>query len=310
MSERLKRHPVDYVVTFDDCFPSLVTAYIAGIPGVHLFNSLQNIESFLRAAPPYRKMLSTRRVVVVSRFLQERVKKDLNVQSSICHPIIDLGRYAAQTRVTKGPAIGFYTDGSPFHKGDELVCRIVEKLPETHFVVVGKGFLHPWDEIPGSVEYRGLVSDMRTFYGDISVLLVPSFVEEGHPRVILEAAANGIPAIANRIGGIPEALGASGILIETGPGDNLDIERLAKRYVDEIRELLRDGDTYARLSEKARRRALEYAEMQQGITLSSLLSRSFGYRPEIPINRSDTRSSKNVCHSCAGSSLTSPALVK
>jgi len=57
------------------------------------------------------------------------------------------------------------------------------------------------------------------------------------------AAANGIPVIANRVGGIPEALGESRILIETGRGDHLDIERLAKRYFAEIRELLRDGST-------------------------------------------------------------------
>ena len=40
--------------------------------------------------------------------------------------------------------------------------------------------------------------------------------------MILEAAANGIPAIANQVGGIPEALGDSGVLIPIESSDTVD----------------------------------------------------------------------------------------
>ncbi len=77
--------------------------------------------------------------------------------------------------------------------------------------------------------------------------------------MILEAAANGIPAIANNVGGIPEALGNSGVLIPIESLDTVDLDHTAECYVREIRRLMDNKNDYAVLSAKARQRARNHA---------------------------------------------------
>ena len=106
---------------------------------------------------------------------------------------------------------------------------------------------------------------MRNFYRQIKIILVPSLVEEGFSRMILEAAANGIPAIANNVGGIPEALGNSGVLIPIESLDTVDLDHTAECYVREIRRLMDNKNDYAVLSAKARQRARNHAKAQDKI---------------------------------------------
>jgi len=133
---------------------------------------------------------------------------------------------------------------------------------------VGQGFSHGFATLPPNVTNGGFYHDMREFYRQIKVLLVPSLVPEGFPRIILEAAANGIPAIANNTGGIPEALGESGVLIDLDVTNKPDIERLAACYVREIRRLLDDPAAYESFSNKARLRAQQHAVSQENAVRS------------------------------------------
>jgi glycosyltransferase involved in cell wall biosynthesis len=90
---------------------------------------------------------------------------------------------------------------------------------------------------PQETELRALVahlglSDRVDFAGwtespldavlDIDCLLLPSF-SEGTPRSILEAASVGVPAIATRVGGIPDIVsdGESGWLVPAGDVESL-----------------------------------------------------------------------------------------
>ena len=54
---------------------------------------------------------------------------------------------------------------------------------------------------------------MRPVYARARLLLVPSQWEEAWGRVVSEAQASGIPAIASDIGGLPESVGPGGILV-------------------------------------------------------------------------------------------------
>ena len=64
----------------------------------------------------------------------------------------------------------------------------------------------------------------------------------------------GIPVIANRIGGIPEALGDSGVLIDVEP----DAGAMAERYVAAIHRLLDRKVVYEEYCQKALARASAY----------------------------------------------------
>jgi glycosyltransferase involved in cell wall biosynthesis len=65
-----------------------------------------------------------------------------------------------------------------------------------------------------NINYLSKQLDMRPIYSRTRVLMVPSQWEEAFGRVIPEAQVNGIPVLASRVGGIPEAVGEGGILVD------------------------------------------------------------------------------------------------
>ena len=73
---------------------------------------------------------------------------------------------------------------------------------------------------------------------------------EGFGLVFLEANVRGLPVVAGRTGGVPEAVldGLNGLLVE--PGD-------ADRVADAMRRLLTDHALARRLGEAGRRRVLD-----------------------------------------------------
>jgi glycosyltransferase involved in cell wall biosynthesis len=101
--------------------------------------------------------------------------------------------------------------------------------------------------------------------------------------VIVEAAANGVPAVANRIGGIPEALGDGGLLVDWDRSRPLDVCELAARYFSAIQRLQDDPGLYRRCSAAARTRAEQY-ERRQGPSTEAFARRC------LDVVTTDTRS--------------------
>lgn len=68
------------------------------------------------------------------------------------------------------------------------------------------------------VKFAGTVPDSKPFLRAASVLVLPSH-SEGLPHSILEAWDSGVPIVATRVGGVPEAVrdGVEGVLVR--PGD-------------------------------------------------------------------------------------------
>jgi glycosyltransferase involved in cell wall biosynthesis len=93
-------------------------------------------------------------------------------------------------------------------------CTFVRKsFPDTHFAVVGDGEERSLLErrceelgLASSVHFYGWLSDMRTVYGDLDVV-VNSSRNEGTPVALIEAMAAGLPVVATRVGGTPDLLG-------------------------------------------------------------------------------------------------------
>jgi glycosyltransferase involved in cell wall biosynthesis len=66
----------------------------------------------------------------------------------------------------------------------------------------------------GNVEVRQATSDPSVLYRDARLVLVPTQWPEAWSRVVSEAQMSGIPAIGAQVGGLPDAVGLGGLLVE------------------------------------------------------------------------------------------------
>jgi glycosyltransferase involved in cell wall biosynthesis len=68
------------------------------------------------------------------------------------------------------------------------------------------------------IAWTGFAKDVRAEFARMDVFILPSLFGEGLPMVVLEAMASGVPVIATRVEGIPEAIrdGIDGLLVEPG----------------------------------------------------------------------------------------------
>ncbi len=255
---KLKDNPVDYAITCDSDRISLLAVSLLGIKGAHFFRSLANINAYVNDLE-YIKLLKKRDVFTACRFLQERAKELLDIDSEVWQMMPSSVKCNDLKNRAKINAVGYYSSGR--HKGDDIVNALIERTPHIRFIVIGGKYTHTFNRIPNNVEYLGEITDVKEFYKRIKILLVPSLHYDSFPRVILEAAVNGIPAIANKAGGIPEALGDSGILVNIDL-DNFDVNRITEKYVSFINMLLNNEDMYINFSNKSLQRAKEYKEQQ------------------------------------------------
>jgi glycosyltransferase involved in cell wall biosynthesis len=109
-------------------------------------------------------------------------------------------------------------------KGGQTAFALAEACPDIPFV-----FVEAWSDrdkfVAGlrtaaqrlpNVTWLKPTTNMRAIYATTRLLLVPSEWEETWGRVVTEAHASGIPALASSIAALPESVGPGGILIEPG----------------------------------------------------------------------------------------------
>ncbi len=151
------------------------------------------------------------------------------------------------------PRVLFVGSLRPF-KGPQLLVRAASRFPEADFVIAGDGFMA--SELKSQIEQERLTncelvgslshSDLLQQYRRADVFLFPSRWE-GSPKVILEAAACGLPVLARADYG-PETVvdGQTGYL---GKSDDELLERL--RYLLGNSDLRQDmGRASRALSER------------------------------------------------------------
>jgi len=97
-------------------------------------------------------------------------------------------------------------------------------------------------EIPNVRFHRNML-DMRKAYANARIVLIPSQLEEAWGRVATEAQYSGIPCLASRIGGLPEAVGPGGYLID--PKANIE------EWDKHLKKLWFDHDIYDTMSKAA-----------------------------------------------------------
>jgi len=124
-----------------------------------------------------------------------------------------------------------------------------------------------------NVTLENRTNDMKTVYGRTRILLAPSKWEEAWGRVASEAHCSGIPVVGSRRGGLPEAIGPGGVV--------LDYDAPLADWASAVRRLWNDRQEYERLSALAlafsKRPELDPA--RQLVVFLDLLERAARQRP-------------------------------
>jgi len=138
----------------------------------------------------------------------------------------------------------------------DVAARVLEQPgmeERVRFLLVGDGVMRPQVEeriaagrLSGRVELAGWRRDVPDLLRGMDILLHTS-LWEGLPRVFPEAMATGLPIVATRVDGAPEAIedGVTGFLVSPG-----DVAGLARRTA----QLVADPDLRRRMGAAARGR--------------------------------------------------------
>jgi glycosyltransferase involved in cell wall biosynthesis len=82
-----------------------------------------------------------------------------------------------------------------------------------------------------SIEWSGLCADVNTQLAQMDLFVLPSLFGEGLPMVVLEAMAAGVPVVATRVEGVPEAVRDAREGVLARPGDPGDLARSIGRVI-------------------------------------------------------------------------------
>jgi glycosyltransferase involved in cell wall biosynthesis len=217
-------------------------------------------------------------VIVPSRFAASFYRRTLGLECKPLPNLIDFPRVRATTREPR-----YVTFVNPSHeKGVYAFARIADELgrrrPDIPLLVVeARGTERTLVDCGldlreyGNVHMMSHTFDPRHFWGVTRVCVMPSLWWENQPLVAIEAMINGIPVIGSDRGGIPEALGDSGIVLGlpsrlTPSTRELPTAREVEPWVKSIIALWDDPAWYSRMSDRAiaesRRWAPEVLEPQ------------------------------------------------
>ncbi|AZO72124.1 MAG: glycosyltransferase [Mesorhizobium sp.] len=226
------------------CHNSVPVGKALQAEGVPLVVYLRNVE-FHELGGDLRE-LDAARYIANSEFTARTYKQEFGIDSTVIPPTINPATYSTPTTGE------FVTFINPYEeKGFDLAVRIAATCPEIPFLFVESWKLE--DDHRAQVErtiaplsnirLENRTSDMKTVYGRTRILLAPSKWEEAWGRVASEAHCSGIPVVGSRRGGLPEAIGAGGVV--------LDYDAPLEDWVGSVRRLWNDRQDYERLSEAA-----------------------------------------------------------
>lgn len=150
-------------------------------------------------------------LIANSQFTSNLIKSRLRPQNpcGVVYPSIDVSKYYSGENSRE-----YISILNPVKlKGSDIFLEITKRIPEKKFLAVGNCDRKLMKHAPDNVCFLPWTSDMRDVYSKTRVLLVPSIWEEPFGRVAIEAEINGIPVIASSRGGLPEAVGDGGLVI-------------------------------------------------------------------------------------------------
>jgi glycosyltransferase involved in cell wall biosynthesis len=147
----------------------------------------------------------------------------------------------------------------------EAAAIVATRVPRARFAVVGESFFRAYRNeleaaavrlgLAGRLVFTGGRTDVPDVLSQVAVSVLPS-ISEGLSNAVLESMAAGVPVVATRIGGTPEAVedGETGLLVP--PRD-------AAALACAICLLLEDRELATRLGGAARQRVTEQFGMER-----------------------------------------------
>ncbi len=202
-----------------------------------------------------------------TEYIVKILEQFYGIKSYAYFPVVDLSKYKIPKTVRKEKK-EFITFVNPIrYKGADIVMKISEKMPEEKFLVVcgaNAARVEGLKQLP-NVTYLENCPDIKTAYAKTKLLIVPSTWPEPFGRVVMEAGINGIPSIVSPLGGLPEAAGKGGLVID----DLYDVDE----WVVKIRKM-KEKRFYGLYSRNAKKYAKKHSLKNQMNIFKKLLNKS------------------------------------
>lgn len=261
-----KREKIPYVLTYhgdaQENYGTFTRRAIVSFYIRHLLNRVLSNADVIISPSEY--------FIDESRFLGKYRDKIVVIPNGINLSDFDIGYSKEDCREKlglplSGSIILFLGNIVPYKGPDILVkamARIVKDEPDAKLVFAGKGVLKNELEmlskrlgVEKNVKFTGFVEDglKPLYYKAADVFCLPSTMStESFGIVNLEAMACGVPIVASKIGGIPDAVkdGKNGLLVQ--PQDS---EALA----DAIIYLLENEDVRGKMGKNGRKKVVDYS---------------------------------------------------
>ncbi len=228
--------------------------------GIPVTSSAHAWDVYCTGSSLYRRLDAANHCITCTRAARSHIlshsPRPVENKISVVHHGVDLGEFPFQPTYRLSPAIELAAVGRLVcKKGFEQLIRACRRLRhklDVHCTIAGDG--------PMKSELSSLVSDLQlndhvslighvphaditNVYANADLLIVPSIIapggdRDGLPNVILEAMATGVPVVASKLSGIPEAVQdeETGLLVP--PGNDAQLAEAIERMVDD-RELRR-----------------------------------------------------------------------
>lgn len=234
-------------------------------------------------------------VVVPSAFLRDQYHSAIGLESHVIPPLIerdDVVCDAADATLASGAHAGsrefVYVNPTP-NEGVYFFVRLAHELalarpdiPLRVFEARGRADHLHIAAAKGNIDLRGianlrispLTARPSDLYANARSVLLPVAWPEPFGRVAIEAALNGVPTLAGRRGGLPEALGDdhdAWLPLPDRLTPDLDEPATAdevRPWVEAIIRMHDDGAAHAQACAKARSAGAQYLSRDPGGTLS------------------------------------------
>ncbi|MFO7709659.1 MAG: glycosyltransferase [Desulfobacterales bacterium] len=205
----------------------------------------------------------TRSVVCVSQAVQQFVTRRIGLPAEKCRVVYNGVPAQAESRLcppgrdkTREGLLAVSVGSLVDNKGHRVLIDAFRHAlafrPDLRLLIVGDGPLRAElerraadSDLTSSIGFAGCLADVHPVLRRADMLIQPTLHREALSLSLIEAAQHGLPAVASRLGGIPEVVahGRTGLLVPPGDSEALAGAMLA---------LATDPGLRARLGETAR----------------------------------------------------------